>query len=148
MPVIAQSGQTRAVVVKSGDVAAIVAAKTRAAETKDRKHVEVIERETVKVDVASPGIQGSPGSGAIHSTSDLPEGTNLYYTDARADARVELGIDAHEAEADPHPQYVSEDESEAIAIAAAGASMLLHLADPDPHPQYVDEDDVIDGGNF
>lgn len=39
------------------------------------------------------------------TTSDLPEGTNLYFTDARADARVAAGIAAHVAEEHPHAQY-------------------------------------------
>lgn len=39
------------------------------------------------------------------TTSDLPEGTNLYFTATRADARVAAGIAAHVAEAHPHAQY-------------------------------------------
>lgn len=110
-----------------------------------QQFAQVVSPDVVVVEIAQPG---SGGLDAFSTTTDLPEGSNLYYTNARADARVAVGIDVHEADADPHPQYVSEDESEAIAIAAAEASMQLHLADPDPHPQYVDEGDVIDGGNF
>lgn len=47
------------------------------------------------------------------TTTNVPEGTNLYYTDARADARVDAGIAAHEAEADPHPQYLTGAEGDA-----------------------------------
>lgn len=42
---------------------------------------------------------------ASATTTDLPEGDNLYYTDTRADARVDAGIAAHVAEPNPHPQY-------------------------------------------
>lgn len=44
------------------------------------------------------------------NTSGLAEGSNLYYTNARADARVAIGIAAHVAEADPHPQYALKSE--------------------------------------
>ena len=49
------------------------------------------------------------------TTSDLAEGTNLYYTDARADARVDAGITALKAEADPFPQYTTDAEAAAAA---------------------------------
>lgn len=44
------------------------------------------------------------------STSGLAEGSNLYFTNARADARVALGIAAHVAAPDPHPQYALKSE--------------------------------------
>jgi hypothetical protein len=44
------------------------------------------------------------------STTTLPEGTNLYYTDGRADARVAIGIAAHVAAGDPHTQYLKESD--------------------------------------
>lgn len=53
---------------------------------------------------ASP-IVNADLSGA--NTTGLAEGSNLYFNNARADARVALGIVAHEAETDPHPQYVT-----------------------------------------
>ena len=40
------------------------------------------------------------------TTSDVPEGTNLYYTDTRADARAAAAVGAHESAPNPHPQYV------------------------------------------
>lgn len=40
------------------------------------------------------------------TTDDLAEGGNLYFTDARADARATLAVDGHVAEVDPHPQYL------------------------------------------
>lgn len=47
----------------------------------------------------------------IATTDALPEGTvNLYYTDARADARAAAAIAAHIAEADPHTQYATTTE--------------------------------------
>lgn len=61
------------------------------------------------------------------TTDDLAEGaTNLYYTDARADARVAV----HTAEPDPHPQYVLAsslasltDASDDTAAAGAGVAV-------------------------
>ncbi len=45
---------------------------------------------------------------AAATTDDLGEGgANLYFTDARAYAKVSAGIAAHVAEADPHPQYIA-----------------------------------------
>lgn len=58
------------------------------------------------------------------STSDLPEGTNLYYTDVRADARIA----EHVALADPHAQYLLEADAATtylgIAATAAAATKL------------------------
>jgi hypothetical protein len=39
-------------------------------------------------------VTGQVSSIANHSTTNLAEGTNLYYTNARADARVTLAVDA------------------------------------------------------
>ena len=39
-------------------------------------------------------VTGTVSSIANHDTGDLAEGSNLYYTDARADARAQLKIDA------------------------------------------------------
>ena len=39
-------------------------------------------------------VTGTVSSISNHSTTDLSEGTNLYYTDARADARVDAGFTA------------------------------------------------------
>lgn len=44
------------------------------------------------------------------TTSDLPEGGNLYYTNARADSRVAIGISDHVAAPDPHTQYILSNE--------------------------------------
>lgn len=78
------------------------------------------------------------------NTSGLAEGSNLYYTNARADTRALLAVTAHEAKPDPHPQYTTSAEAQGIA----DASVAAHEAKSDPHPQYVDADDTIDGGNF
>lgn len=49
------------------------------------------------------------------STTNLPEGTNLYYTPERADERVAAGITALKAEADPFPQYTTAAEATAAS---------------------------------
>lgn len=74
---------------------------------------------------ASP-IVNADLSGA--DTSGLAEGTNLYYTDARADARVAAGIATHEAAADPHPQYLTQPEGDAAyaPLAHVGAGAAAH----------------------
>ncbi|NVM80051.1 phage-related tail fiber protein [Duganella sp. SG902] len=55
-------------------------------------------------------------------------------------------IAAHEAKADPHPQYLTKAEGDsaydaagaaAAAVATAGNGLAAHLAAPDPHPQYL-----------
>lgn len=71
------------------------------------------------------------------STSDLAEGSNLYYTNARADARVAIGIAAHESDPDPHPQYTDDTEA---GVIAAGA-VTTHVGLSDPHTQYRLESD-------
>lgn len=58
------------------------------------------------------------------STSDLLEGTNLYFTNARADARAVAAVAAHEAAFDPHPQYLTTAEGNA-AYQAAGSYQPL-----------------------
>ncbi|GHH56106.1 hypothetical protein [[Pseudomonas] boreopolis] len=53
---------------------------------------------------------------AAPTTDDLPEGgANLYFTDARADSRVGVGIANHVANPDPHPQYTTVEEAAAAA---------------------------------
>ena len=76
---------------------------------------------------ASP-IVNADLSGA--NTSGLAEGTNLYYTNARADARVAAGIASHEAAADPHPQYLTQPEGDAAyaPLAHVGAGSTAHAA--------------------
>lgn len=51
------------------------------------------------------------------TTTDLVEGDNLYFTDARADARVDAGITALKAEVDPFPVYTTAAEAAALANA-------------------------------
>ncbi len=93
------------------------------------------------------------------TTSDLAEGDNLYFTDARADARASAAVAAHVAAADPHPQYTTEAEAAAAApvqsvngqiddvvldasdvgadpVGSASAAVSAHVAAPNPHPQY------------
>lgn len=62
------------------------------------------------------------------TTADLTEGANLYYTAARADARIALGIAEHVAAADPHPQYLTPDEGAAAyaPLAHVGAGGAQH----------------------
>lgn len=79
---------------------------------------------------ASP-IVNADLSGA--NTSGLSEGTNLYYTNARADARVAIGIAAHEAAADPHPQYLRK----TVSLTASGAiSALRAVVADDGNARY------------
>lgn len=118
---------------------------------------------------ASP-IVNADLSGA--NTTGLAEGANLYYTNARADARVAAGIAAHEAEADPHPQYTTAAEAAAAApvqsvngrtgavslsagdvgadpAGTAAAAVTAHEGAVDPHPQYLKTvGNILDGGNF
>lgn len=61
------------------------------------------------------------------TTDDLTEGGNLYFTDTRADARVDAGIAEHVAQTDPHRQYTTADE----AATAADARIAAAKADPD-----------------
>lgn len=49
------------------------------------------------------------------TTTDLAEGSNLYFTDARADARAAAAVATHAAETDPHPQYTTAAEAAAVA---------------------------------
>lgn len=79
---------------------------------------------------ASP-IVNADLSGA--NTSGLAEGTNLYYTNARADARVAAGIASHEAAADPHPQYLRK----TVSLTASGAiSALRAVVADDGNARY------------
>lgn len=95
------------------------------------------------------------------TTDNLPEGsTNLYYTDTRADARATLAVDAHVAEADPHPQYATPAEAAAASpvqsingqvgdvalgasdvgadeVGTAAAAIASHVSQPNPHAQYL-----------
>lgn len=57
------------------------------------------------------------------STTGLAEGSNLYYTQARADARVSAGIAAHVALPDPHAQYALESSLAAVATSGAYADL-------------------------
>ena len=53
---------------------------------------------------------------AAATTSDLAEGSNLYYTDTRADARAAAAVATHVALADPHGQYALESSLGALAL--------------------------------
>jgi hypothetical protein len=67
-------------------------------------------------------LQCELAPGTLTDTDDLPEGTtNLYYTDARVEARIAL----HEAEADPHPVYVTDAE-----LSSALVSYVQHCELP------------------
>lgn len=59
------------------------------------------------------------------TTSDLAEGSNLYYTDARADARVDAGIATHVGESDPHTQYMLRSDLASLQDAVDDAAAAL-----------------------
>lgn len=79
---------------------------------------------------------------ASANTSGLAEGSNLYYTNARADARVAIGIAAHAAAPDPHPQYLTQAEGDA-RYALSGAGLVLTASGAISALRMV----VADGGN-
>lgn len=71
--------------------------------------------------------------GSFPSTTDgLPEGSlNLYYTNARADARVAAGIAAHVAAPDPHTQYALDTDlaaEAALRVSGDAATLAAALA--------------------
>ncbi len=72
------------------------------------------------------------GAGGPANTDSLPEGsTNLYFTNSRADSRIAL----HVAEADPHAQYTTDTEAQAIVdatISATGIDQLNDVSAPTP----------------
>lgn len=84
-------------------------------------HSVVLWELVQKIPAPVSGLAGATGEGVYRigpdgegftdsTTSDLPEGTNLYFTDTRADARVGAGIAAHVADTDPHVQYAKESD--------------------------------------
>jgi len=52
-----------------------------------------------------------------------------------ADLRVTAGINAHLADGDPHPQYLT--AAEGLAAFELLGTMAAHVAAGDPHPQYL-----------
>jgi hypothetical protein len=131
-------------------------------------------------------VNGKTGSSITLNTSDIAEGSNLYFTNARASAAApvqtvngqsgavvlsatSVGADAagtaaaqrtaHEAAADPHPQYTTTAEAAAAApvqsvngrtgavvithgdvgadqSGTASFLMTQHINQSNPHPQY------------
>src|SRR5690625_878703 len=74
------------------------------------------------------------GKGRVSGTSeattdDLPEGSNLYFTDERADARVDAGIAEHVAQPDPHPQYLQAGEETVQSVNGQTGEVELAAAD-------------------
>ena len=69
------------------------------------------------------------GTGNL-TTDDIPEGANLYYTDARADARVALGIDSLVNGANAAFDTLKEIQ-DAMATDAELASAISNLSIPD-----------------
>ncbi len=66
------------------------------------------------------------GGGAGGDTDTVPEGVvNLYYTNARADARIAI----HSGLADPHPQYTTSAEVSAEVNSAISSSSISALSD-------------------
>lgn len=67
------------------------------------------------------------------TTSDLPEGDNQYFTEARADARAALAVADHVAQPDPHPQYATPAEAAAAAPVQSvnGKTGVVSLAPAD-----------------
>lgn len=55
-------------------------------------------------------------------------------------------IAAHEAEADPHPVYLTKAEADAFydSLGIAAAGVAAHLANTDPHPQYITATELTD----
>ncbi|WP_313319529.1 tail fiber domain-containing protein [Stenotrophomonas sp.] len=64
------------------------------------------------------------------TTSDLAEGGNLYYTNARADARAAVAIAAHVAAADPHSQYFPKPSGTTAQLVRGNGSVSNALTGP------------------
>jgi len=65
------------------------------------------------VTVESLGV-GAGSSSSARTTDSVTEGvSNLYYTDARADARAAAAVATHAGLADPHPGYLTPAEGNA-----------------------------------
>lgn len=83
---------------------------------------------------------GGGGGGGPSTTDDLIEGsTNLYYTNTRVDARIDL----HEGEADPHPQYTTSAEVSADVSSAISAIALNDISDVDINEPALQNNDVL-----
>jgi hypothetical protein len=107
-------------------------------------------------------VEADPATGAVsvNQTGFTAGRTPLYnvatgastvtiYTDLRVlgggggvtSEDVSDAIAAHEAETDPHPQYLTQTEGDARydAVGAASAAITAHVSASDPHTQYQKE---------
>ena len=74
--------------VKSSGGQTIIDNGTNGTDATARLSVITNDGSTTVLDVASGALTGTVSSIANHNTGDLTEGSNLYYTNARADARI------------------------------------------------------------
>ena len=98
---------------------------------------------TITVDVTgnlTGNVTGTVSSIANHSTTDLTEGTNLYYTDARADARITAADTDDLSEGTTNLYYTN-----ARADARIAAASITDLSDAD---QTVRTTDNVTFGNI
>ncbi len=90
----------------------------------------------IRATIAGIGIDVATGSGRLEP-GYLPPGGNTGsgYTPAPGSPHYEPAgaVAAHEAKADPHPQYTTSAEADSAAQAAVQA----HAQAADPHPQYL-----------
>ena len=89
----------------------------------------------------TPGLPGaldtyrinfSDGTSTTYSVRNGTNGINGEVTTAQLNTAVSAAISAHEAAANPHPDYLVAAEGAALADAA----VATHTAAVDPHPQY------------
>ena len=98
---------------------------------------------TITVDVTgnlTGNVTGTVSSIANHSTTDLTEGTNLYYTNARADARIAAADTDDLSEGTTNLYYTN-----ARADARISAASITDLSDAD---QTVRTTDNVTFGNI
>lgn len=76
------------------------------------------------------------GAAAISAVTTIPFGD---LTGVEAAGAAAAAIAAHLAAVDPHTQYLTQTEADALYASAAAitAAINAHLADGDPHPQYL-----------
>lgn len=85
-------------------------------------------------DAVGAAISAGTGDGVTLTYDDAGDKINAVNTD-----KGSVAVASHVAAPDPHPQYTTEAEASAAAVAVLAA----HLADPRPHPNA-----TFDGGNF
>lgn len=85
-------------------------------------------------DAVGAAIAAGTGDGVTLTYDDAGNAIGATNTD-----KGSVAVAAHVGAGDPHPQYTTEAEASAAAVAVLAA----HLADPRPHPNA-----TFDGGNF